>query len=255
ATAVVLEGGAEVKAYWRLESNDDCVLTGPANIIPETYKGMLLQRYANPNKNTVWPDGTGYDATRKMQRNLVNNPTETVKDGATVTVYRWPANEIDDNPDRYIEFGVKPNEGNDLKINNISLFLCGAGGNGMCAHVYYSTDNFVTRTTIYEGKKMVANNPVFVQAQPVLTVKDGEQLLVRIYPWYNGSADDKTLCLSDVTISGMAVDAETTGITVPAGSETQKKKYYTVSGRQFGTPQPGVNIVRMSDGTVRKVIF
>lgn len=255
ATAVVLEGGAEVKAYWRLESNDDCVLTGPANIIPETYKGMLLQRYSNPNKNTVWPDGTGYDATRKMQRNLVNNPTETVKDGATVTVYRWPANEIDDNPDRYIEFGVKPNEGNDLKINNISLYICGCGGNGMCAHVYYSTDNFVTRTTIYEGKKLVANNPVFVQAQPVLTVKDGEQLLVRIYPWYNGSADDKTLCLSDVTISGMAVDAETTGITVPAGSETQKKKYYTVSGRQFGTPQPGVNIVRMSDGTVRKVIF
>ena len=255
ATAVVLEGGAEVKAYWRLESNDDCVLTGPANIIPETYKGMLLQRYSNPNKNTVWPDGTGYDATRKMQRNLVNNPVETVKNGATVTVYRWPANEIDDNPDRYIEFGVKPNEGNDLKINNISLYICGCGGNGMCAHVYYSTDNFVTRTTIYEGKQMTANNPVFVQAQPVLTVKDGEQLLVRIYPWYNGTADDKTLCLSDVTISGMAVDADTTGITLTTTASEGKAEYCTIDGRRYGTPQPGVNIVRMSDGTVKKVIF
>lgn len=255
ATAVVLEGGAEVKAYWRLESNDDCVLTGPANIIPETYKGMLLQRYSNPNKNTVWPDGTGYDATRKMQRNLVNNPVETVKNGTTVIVYRWPADEIDDNPDRYIEFGVKPNEGNDLKINNISLYICGCGGNGMCAHVYYSTDNFVTRTTIYEGKQMTANNPVFVQAQPVLTVKDGEQLLVRIYPWYNGTADDKTLCLSDVTISGMAVDAETTGITLTTTASEGKAEYCTIDGRRYGTPQPGVNIVRLSDGTVKKVIF
>ncbi len=255
ATAVVLEGGAEVKAYWRLESNDDCVLTGPANIIPETYKGMLLQRYANPNKNTVWPDGTGYDATRKMQRNLVNNPTETVKNDATVTVYRWPANEIDDNPDRYIEFGVKPNEGNDLKINNISLFLCGAGGNGMCAHVYYSTDDFVTRTTIFEGKNMTANNPVLIQAQPVLTVKNGEQLLVRVYPWYNSQADDKTLCLSDVTISGMAVDAETTGITLTTTASEGKAEYCAIDGRRYDAPQPGVNIVRMSDGTVRKVIY
>ena len=255
ATAVVLEGGAEVKAYWRLESNDDCVLTGPANIIPETYKGMLLQRYANPNKNTVWPDGTGYDATRKMQRNLVNNPTETVKDGATVTVYRWPANEIDDDPERYIEFGVKPNEGNDLKINNISLFLCGAGGNGMCAHVYYSTDNFATRTTIFEGKNMTANNPVLIQAQPVLTVKNGEQLLVRVYPWYNSQADDKTLCLSDVTISGVAVDADATGITLTTTASEGKVEYYAIDGRRYDAPQRGVNIVCQSDGTVKKVIY
>ena len=255
ATAVVLEGGAEMQAYWRLESNDECTLTGPATIIPESFHGMLLQRYANPNKNTVWPDGTGYDATRKMQRNLVNNPTETVKDGATVTVYRWPANEIDDDPERYIEFGVKPNEGNDLKINNISLFLCGAGGNGMCAHVYYSTDNFVTRTTIFEGKNMTANNPVLIQAQPVLTVKNGEQLLVRVYPWYSSQADDKTLCISDVTISGMAVDAQTTGITLTNDTTKQGKIYYTVDGRMFNAPQHGVNIVRMNDGSVRKVIY
>lgn len=255
ATAVVLEGGAEVQAYWRLESSDECAVTGPLNVISENYKGMMLQRYANPNKATVWPDGTGYDATRKMQRNLVDNPVQTVKDGADVTVYRWPADEIDDNPDRYIEFGIKPNEGNDLKINNISLYMCGAGGNGMCAHVYYSTDNFATRTTIFEGKKMTANNPVLVQAQPVLTVKDGEQLLVRIYPWYNGTADDKTLCISDVTISGMAVDAQATGIDAVADTATSNTTYYTVDGRQFSAPQPGLNIVHTGDGVVRKVVF
>jgi hypothetical protein len=77
----------------------------------------------------------------------------------------------------------------------------------MCAHIYYSSDNFETRTTISEHKSVVANNPVFIQAQPVLTVKDGETLLVRIYPWYNSAATGKTLCISDVTISGIAVDS------------------------------------------------
>ena len=251
ATAIVLEGGAEVQAYWRLESSDACTLTGPANVISESFSGMVLQRYANPNAATVWPTGTGYEATRKMQRNLVDNPV----DNGSKIVYRWQADEIDDNPDRYIEFGIKPNEGNDLKINNISLYICGAGGNGMCAHVYYSTDNFATRTTIFEGKKMTANNPVLVQAQPVLTVKDGEKLLVRIYPWYNGTADDKTLCISDVTISGMAVDAQTTGITSVIDATFPVNAYYTIDGRQHSTPQAGLNIIRMSDGTVKKVIF
>ena len=161
-----MEGGAEVKLYWRLESDDTYELTGPATVVPESWEGMYVQRYSAPNSKTVWPEETGYDASRKMQRNLLTGDA-------------WPEGEIDDNPSRYIQFGIQPNAGNDLKINNISLFACGAGGNGMCAHIYYSTDNFETRTTISEHKSFVANNPVFVQAQPVLTVKDGETLLVR----------------------------------------------------------------------------
>ncbi|MBQ4387794.1 MAG: hypothetical protein II822_09360 [Prevotella sp.] len=250
ATAVVLEGGAEVKAYWRLEKDDSYVLTGPANVIAESWHGMLLQRYANPNSATVWPEGTGFEASRKMQRNLVDNPVE---EGGK-TVYKWPADEIDDNPDRYIEFGIKPNAGNDLKINNISLYMCGAGGNGMCAHVYYSTDNFETRTTMFEGKKMTANNPVFIQSQPVLTVKDGEQLLLRIYPWYNGSANDKTLCISDITISGMAVDS-TTGIRTIDNPNVVSTSFFTLDGRQQQSFRRGLNIVRMADGTTKKVIY
>ena len=194
AAAVVLEGGAEIKAYWRLEKDDSYELTGPANVIGETFQGMYVQRYSNPNAKTEWPDWTGYDASRKMQRNLLTGDA-------------WPADEIDDNPERYIQWGIKPSEGMDLKIDLISLFASGCGGNGMCCHVYYSTDNFETRTTIFEMKKMPANNPQFVEAKPVLTVKDGQELLIRVYPWYNGAATGKTICLSDLTIHGIAVDA------------------------------------------------
>ena len=242
ANAVTMEGGTEVKAYWRLEKDDTYELTGPATVIGENLVGMYVQRYASPNANTVWPEETGFDASRKMQRNLLTGDD-------------WPADEIDDNPDRYIQFGIKASKGTILKINNISMFVCGAGGNGMCAHVYYSTDNFETRTTIYEKKKMTANKPDFVAATPVISLEEGQELLVRVYPWYNNAATGKTICISDVTISGVAVDANTTGCIELTGTQTEKTRYYTINGLQKTKLQHGVNIVQSNDKKTRKVIY
>ena len=240
AVAVTLEGGTEVKAYWRLEKDDSYELTGPATPIAQTFQGMYVQRYSNPNAKTVWPDWTGYDAARKMQRDLLTGDN-------------WPAEEIDDNPDRYIQWGIKPAAGTELKIDQISLFASGCGGNGMCCHIYYSTDNFETRTTIYEKKSMPANNPQYVEAKPVLTVKDGQELLVRVYPWYNGAANGKTICLSDLTIHGMAVSA--TGISQVSTKDSKATAFFTVDGRRNTQMQRGLNIVRMSDGSIKKVIY
>ncbi len=242
ATAVTLEGGTEVNAYWRLETNDSYSLSGPATVIPESWTGMYVQRYANPNSKTVWPEDTGFDATRKMQRNLLTGDN-------------WPANEMDDNPERYIQFGIKPNVGNILKINRISLYICGAGGNGMCAHIYCSTDNFETRTTLWEKKNMTANNPVLVEATPVLSLEEGQELLVRVYPWYNSAANGKTLCLSDVTIGGMAMDASGIGLSSLDSHHTSSALYYSLDGTRHSQPQPGLNIVFMTDGNTRKVIY
>ena len=121
--------------------------------------------------------------------------------------------------------------GTELKIDKLSLFAAGCGGNGICCHAYYSTDNFETRTTIFEMKKMPANNPQYIEATPVVTLKEGEQLLVRIYPWYNGAASGKTICLSDLTIHGMAMEA--TGISnLKAAAEKGNKPIYDLQGRQ-----------------------
>jgi lysophospholipase L1-like esterase len=244
ATAITLEGGTEVKAYWRLEKDDSYELTGPATVIPESWTGMYVQRYSNPNANTVWPDWTGYDASRKTQRNLLTGDA-------------WPADEIDDNPERYIQWGIKPAAGTTLSIDEISLFVCGCGGNGMCSHIYYSTDNFETRTTIFEMKKMPANNMQYVKAQPVITLQDGQELLVRVYPWYNGAATGKTICLSDLTIHGMAQDAAINGISPavypevsPLGAQT-----YDLHGCPLAQPRQGINIMRMANGTTRKVVY
>lgn len=240
ATAVVLEGGTEVKAYWRLEKDDSYTLTGPATVVSESWTGMYVQRYQNPNANTTWPAWTGFDASRKTQRNLLTGDA-------------WPAGEIDDNPERYIQWGIKPTTGMTLNIDEISLFVCGCGGNGMCCHIYYSTDNFETRTTIFEMKKMPANNMQYVEEKPVIKLSEGQELLIRVYPWYNGSATGKTICLSDLTIHGMAQDAGTTSIqsVVPSQQTTQ---CYDLQGRSYASFRPGLNIVRNSDGTIKKVI-
>lgn len=237
ANAITLEGGTEVKAYWRLEKDDSYELTGPATVVAETFEQMYVQRYANPNAKTVWPEWTGYDASRKMQRNLLEGDN-------------WPADEIDDNPARYIQWGIRPAAGTELKIDGLSLFVAGCGGNGMCCHIYYSTDNFETRTTLFEYKKMPANNPQYVEAKPVITLKAGQQLLVRVYPWYNGAASGKTICLSDLTIHGRAIDASA-GVTTVSNPHVVNTQYYSSDGKPLPQCQPGLNVVRqqMSDGT------
>lgn len=246
ATGVVLSGGVEVNAYWRLESNDECELTGPASVVAENWHGMVLQRYSNPNANTVWPDWTGFDASRKTQRNVIEGE-------------QWPADEIDEVSTRYIEFGLTAMEGTTLNIDEISFFLCGCGGNGMCVNVWYSpNDDFSDATLIYSKTKLPANNMQYISDTPVMSLAAGQTVRLRFYPWYNGAATGKTLCLSDIKIHGYA--SSETGIVIST-ADTNKvvaTEYYTVSGMKVDNPGVGFFIVakRHSDGstTTSKII-
>lgn len=228
ATAVSLEGGKEVNAYWRLESNNDCALTGPAIVVPQTFEGMEIQRYANPNANTVWPEGTGFEASRKTQRNLIVGGV-------------WPKDEIDEVSTRYIQWGITAADGTELKIDNISLYVCGCGGNGMRCKVYYSTeDDFANPQNIFMPASMPANNMLEVNVKPVISLKAGQTLRVRVYPWYNGTATGKTICLSDLTIHGMAMDA--TGISEITTNDNKTNRYYNLAGMETTRPDKGFYI-------------
>lgn len=248
ATAVTLSGGQEVSAYWRLEKDAECVVTGPVDFIPQTYQGMVLQRYSNPNANTIWPDWTGYDASRKTQRNLIEGEN-------------WPS-EIDEVSTRYIEFGVKAMEGTTLNIDELSFFLCGCGGNGMRVKVYYSTeDDFSNPQMIYNPSGLPANNMQYVKETPVVSVESGKSLRLRFYPWYTSAATGKTICLSDVKIHGYAKTAEGDASIREVAAETEpvSTEYYTLDGVSVSKPYRGLYIVnnRYADGSVKvsKKIF
>lgn len=247
-TSIVLEGGVPVQAYWRLEKDDECEVTGPMNTLGQSYSGMTLQKYSAPNTNTTWPEWTGFDASRKTQRNVIEGES-------------WPAGEIDEVSTRYIEFAVQPAKGTTLKVDSMSMFVCGCGGNGMCCKIYYSKEeNFANPVNIFEMKSMPANNMQYVCSMPVLSVNEGETLRIRVYPWYNNAATGKTICLSDVTIHGIAVDS-TTGISSELTQNVAPVRtvYYGTDGTMRQDMRPGLNIVKKeyADGKVEttKILY
>lgn len=247
-TSIVLEGGVPVQAYWRLEKDDECEVTGPMNTLGQSYSGMTLQKYSAPNTNTTWPEWTGFDASRKTQRNVIEGES-------------WPAGEIDEVSTRYIEFAVQPAKGTTLKVDSMSMFVCGCGGNGMCCKIYYSKEeNFANPVNIFEMKSMPANNMQYVCSMPVLSVNEGETLRIRVYPWYNNAATGKTICLSDVTIHGIAVDS-TTGISseLTQNAAPVRTVYYGTDGIMRQGMRPGLNIVKKeyADGKVEttKILY
>lgn len=247
-TSIVLEGGVPVQAYWRLEIDDECEVTGPMNTLGQSYSGMTLQKYSAPNTNTTWPEWTGFDASRKTQRNVIEGES-------------WPAGEIDEVSTRYIEFAVQPAKGTTLKVDSMSMFVCGCGGNGMCCKIYYSKEeNFANPVNIFEMKSMPANNMQYVCSMPVLSVNEGETLRIRVYPWYNNAATGKTICLSDVTIHGIAVDS-TTGISseLTQNAAPVRTIYYGTDGTMRQDMRPGLNIVKKeyADGKVEttKILY
>lgn len=247
-TSIVLEGGVPVQAYWRLEKDDECEVTGPMNTLGQSYSGMTLQKYSAPNTNTTWPEWTGFDASRKTQRNVIEGES-------------WPAGEIDEVSTRYIEFAVQPAKGTTLKVDSMSMFVCGCGGNGMCCKMYYSKEeNFANPVNIFEMKSMPANNMQYVCSMPVLSVNEGETLRIRVYPWYNNAATGKTICLSDVTIHGIAVDS-TTGISseLTQNAAPVRTVYYGTDGTMRQGMRPGLNIVKKeyADGKVEttKILY
>lgn len=247
-TSIVLEGGVPVQAYWRLEKDDECEVTGPMNTLGQSYSGMTLQKYSAPNTNTTWPEWTGFDASRKTQRNVIEGES-------------WPAGEIDEVSTRYIEFAVQPAKGTTLKVDSMSMFVCGCGGNGMCCKIYYSKEeNFANPVNIFEMKSMPANNMQYVCSMPVLSVNEGETLRIRVYPWYNNAATGKTICLSDVTIHGIAVDS-TIGISseLTQNAAPVRTVYYGTDGTMRQDMRPGLNIVKKeyADGKVEttKILY
>lgn len=239
---VELADGVAASAYWRLEKDDNCTVEGPVDPIGETYSEMKLQKYSSPNAQTTWPEGTGFDATRKTQRNIIEGES-------------WPAGEIDEVSTRWIEFAVKPAKGTTFNVNEISLYVCGCGGNGMHCKIYYSKEaDFANAVNIADfSGSMKANDMMEVKATPVIELSEDETLRLRVYPWYGSAATGKTICLSDVKVAGVAVSA-TNGVKSVESSELKPEKiYYSLDGIRQNGIHDGLNIV-VENGVARKIM-
>ncbi len=170
-------GGNDFSVKWALPRNDAAVVEpkGLAIVADSEIAGMVRHSTNTPNGIMV----------------------STSKGGT------WTKAE-DDSPNQYVQFTVTAPKGHKLNINTIAMKVGAHGGNGMRCHVYYSTDGFVTRTAIYAPPSMSGGVMNKVDVRPVISLEEGDQLQIRVYPWYNSDATGKWLSVSDVVVSGQS---------------------------------------------------
>lgn len=126
--------------------------------------------------------------------------------GYAPTSGHWPAGEIDEVANRYIEYTITADKKKGMVIESISIPLFVKGGNGMNIHVNYGFgDDFSGVTTIYENTALKKNQPQIIPIDYPILVPAGQTLRIRILPWYDSNGkmqNGKYLQLGDLKILG-----------------------------------------------------
>ena len=204
AMALSLDGGAPVSAFWTIGAKPvpDPVVEGPISA-EFTMSQMACIDY-NASKN-YFVDG---DSTTIVLARFHNSA-----DGSART--KWPAGEIDENANRYLDFAVTAPAAMDVRITRIAMEIAADGTSTMCYHLNTGFgDEFTGVTTIYEKRNMPSRVIEHVDLTPTLTIPAGEVLHVRILPWhdFNEEKDSKYIGLRNVRIEGMAFEPGDEGI-------------------------------------------
>jgi lysophospholipase L1-like esterase len=131
---------------------------------------------------------------------------ELTKKGYTPAGGLWPAGEIDEVANRYIEYTITAEKKKGIVIESIILPVKAKGGPGMNIHINYGFgDEFRNVTTIYENTALPKNKPVLVSLNYPILIPAGETLHLRILPWYDSNGrpqGKKFLSLGELKITG-----------------------------------------------------
>lgn len=131
---------------------------------------------------------------------------ELTKKGYTPAGGLWPAGEIDEVANRYIEYTITAEKKKGIVIESIILPVKAKGGPGMNIHINYGFgDEFRNVTTIYENTALPKNKPVLVSLNYPILIPAGETLHLRILPWYDSNGrpqGKKFLSLGELKIDG-----------------------------------------------------
>lgn len=149
--------------------------------------------------------GTPFEkAMDNGQWTMVN--VELSKGGIVPTGGLWPAGEIDEVANRYIEYTISAEKKKGLVIERITIPVKAKGGAGMNIHINYGFgDAFRDVTTIYENTALPKNKKELVTLDQPILVPAGETLHIRILPWYDSNGKPqgkKQLQLGEMKISG-----------------------------------------------------
>ena len=204
ANAITLDGGAAVSAFWAIGAKPvpAPVVEGPISA-EFTMSQMACIDY-NASKN-YFVDGD--------EQGIILARFHNSADGSARTP--WPAGEIDENANRYLDFAVTAPAAMDVRITRIAVEIASDGTNTMCYHLNTGFgDAFTSVTTIAERRNMPSRVIEHVDLTPTLTIPAGEVLHVRILPWHDSGEvkDSKYIGLRNVRIEGMAFEPGEEGI-------------------------------------------
>ena len=128
------------------------------------------------------------------------------KNGYAPTDCLWPAGEIDEVANRYIEYTIAAEPKKGLVIETITLPVRAKGGSGMNMHINYGFGDQLTGvTTIYENTALPKNKKVIVTLNQPILIPAGQILHLRILPWYDSNGKPqkgKFLQLGELQITG-----------------------------------------------------
>lgn len=131
---------------------------------------------------------------------------ELDKKGYTPVGGAWPAGEIDEVANRYIEYTIAAEKKKGMVIETINLDVKAKGGDGMNIHINYGFgSDFNGVTTIYENTALPKCKTVNIHLDQPILVPAGQTLHIRILPWYdsNGKPQSKKyLQLKGLVVTG-----------------------------------------------------
>jgi len=182
--------GQPTAINFQLTSNSEPTTTGPIISLGESWSGMYAKGYSVPAKeNVVWPEGVTPGIT---QRNLIIGDI-------------WPAGEKDIVSSRYVQFGLKPVKGKTITLDSIGLYAGAANGNKLKYKIVMAKKADFSDAIILDTRTSNMSNTMYLLSYKIsITIKDSECFFLRFYPWYNGEAATKYLCLRNLTISGVS---------------------------------------------------
>ncbi len=161
----------------------------------------------------------------------------------------WPT-ETAQNDSRYAEFSMTPAVGYDFTVNSITFDVGYSGTTGhMFSNLYYSLDNWATRTKI-NTDSIVSANSAWNSPAPSFTVSisvlNGKTLALRIYPWYNGSpSTTKYLSMRNFVVKGKT-GPNAASLSGAVAVNVIPQGYYNSGGYLNATDTIGVYLAQQS---------
>ena len=196
ANIISLDGGSAVSALWPIADK--------ATVANATVQGPVA---ANCSLNHMMAADTKSDFMQGDETGITLVRLHNADDGGSKTA--WPANEIDENATRYIDFSLTAPSTMEVRVTKISLDIAAHSTSTMCYHINtgFGAD-FTDVQTIAEKVNMTNLEIEHLELTPTLTIPAGETLHVRVLPWHNlGEAKSgKYICMRNVQIEGLAFD-------------------------------------------------